>query len=74
MSSSNGHAGILRRAMCIEDAAYALDMKPQDIRRAIDLGELSAHIVPGRKAVKIHVDDLDEWFKTLPAAEARAVL
>ena len=62
-----------RIAYTVKDAAIVLGTSEHQIRRAMDVGQLPAHLIFGEGYPKILHSDLIDWFETQPRYKPKAL-
>ena len=63
-----------RIAYTVNDAAAALGVSEHTIRRALDVGQLPAHLIFGEGYPRILKSDLVGWLRTQPRYEPKALM
>ena len=63
-----------RIAYTVKDAAAALGVSEHTIRRALDVGQLPAHLIFGEGYPRILKSDLVDWLRTQPRYEPKALM
>lgn len=61
-------------AYTVKDAAIVLGTSERQIRRAMDIGQLPAHVLLGEGYPRILHSDLVDWFHSQPKYKPKAVV